>query len=133
MQVDKLTAYASHILGRCPTDIMAVQFKAGVFGGVILRDNRTIGSYNIEDGDPIKIYVQPRCKKPVIYLYSPSDIDVSVKLSLAPEWSLSVVYPVVTTEDHGQSLEWNVHTHQDGILTEHNSGLDVSYLFWEAE
>ncbi|KAG1791958.1 uncharacterized protein BJ212DRAFT_1490797 [Suillus subaureus] len=30
-------------------------------------------------------------------------------------------------------LEWNVRTHQDGSLTEHNSGLDVSYLFWEAE
>ncbi|KAG1869446.1 hypothetical protein DFJ58DRAFT_766224 [Suillus subalutaceus] len=71
--------------------------------------------------------------EPVIYLYSPSDIDVSVKLSLIPEWSLSVIYPVVTTEDHGQRLEWNVHTHQDGNLTEHNSGLDVSYLFWEAE
>ncbi|KAG1742153.1 hypothetical protein EDB19DRAFT_1907619 [Suillus lakei] len=72
-------------------------------------------------------------KKPVIYIYSPSDIDVSVKLSLTPEWSLSVIYPVVTTKDHGQHLEWNVRTHQDGSLTENNTGLDVAYLFWEAE
>ncbi|KAG2038512.1 hypothetical protein BDR03DRAFT_954278 [Suillus americanus] len=72
-------------------------------------------------------------KKPVIYLYSPFDIDASVKLSLIPEWSLSVIYPIVTTEDHGHRLEWNVRAHKDGSLTEHNSGLDVSYLFWEAE
>ncbi|KAG2066539.1 hypothetical protein BDR04DRAFT_1129959 [Suillus decipiens] len=65
--------------------------------------------------------------EPVIYLYSPSDIDVSVKLSLIPEWTLSVIYPAV------QRLEWNVRTNQDGSLTEHNSGLDVAYLFWEAE
>ncbi|KAG1844209.1 hypothetical protein DFJ58DRAFT_664859 [Suillus subalutaceus] len=99
-----------------------------------MRENRSIRSYNVRDGDPISLRAKSLLlKKPVIYLYSPSDIDVSVKLSLIPEWSLSVIYPVVTTEDHGQRLEWNVRTHQDGSLTEHNSGLDVSYLFWEAE
>ncbi|KAG1844203.1 hypothetical protein DFJ58DRAFT_31194 [Suillus subalutaceus] len=129
LRVDKLVADASHILGRCPTDIMAV------WGGAILRGDLSIGSYNIKDGDSINLQLQAslRIAKPVIYLYSPSDIDVSVKLSLIPEWSLSVIYPVVTTEDHGQRLEWNVRTHQDGSLMEHNSGLDVSYLFWEAE
>ncbi|KAG2116999.1 uncharacterized protein F5147DRAFT_811009 [Suillus discolor] len=97
--------------------------------------NRSIGSYNIEDGDSVTMRVN-KCalaKKPVIYLYSPSDIDVSVKLSLIPEWRLSVIYPVITTEDHGRRLEWNVRTHQDGSLTERDSGLNVSYLFWEAE
>ncbi|KAG1844194.1 hypothetical protein DFJ58DRAFT_706605 [Suillus subalutaceus] len=95
----------------------------------------SIGSYNIKDGDfhDIRELAHVRGGKPVIYLYSPSDIDVSVKLSLVPEWSLSVIYPVVATQDHGQRLEWNVRTHQDGSLTEHNSGLDVAYLFWEAE
>ncbi|KAG1851695.1 hypothetical protein F4604DRAFT_2045770 [Suillus subluteus] len=127
LRVDKLVADASHILGRCPTDIMAV------WGGAILRGDLSIGSYSIKDGDTINLQASLRIAKPVIYLYSPSDIDVSVKLSLIPECSLSVIYPVVTTEDHGQRLEWNVRNHQDGSLTEHNSGLDVSYLFWEAE
>ncbi|KAG2745021.1 hypothetical protein P692DRAFT_201720876 [Suillus brevipes Sb2] len=98
-----------------------------------LRDDRSIRSYDIRNGDTIILRVKSFVKKPIIYLYSPSDIDVSVKLSLIPEWSLSVIYPVVTIEDHGQRLEWNVRTHQDGSLTEHNSGLDVSYLFWEAK
>ncbi|KAG2066537.1 hypothetical protein BDR04DRAFT_1168138 [Suillus decipiens] len=46
--------------------------------------------------------------------------------------TMFVIYPVVTTEDHGRRLEWNVRTHQDGSLTEYNSGLDVSY-FCQAE
>ncbi|KAG2036994.1 hypothetical protein BDR03DRAFT_897531 [Suillus americanus] len=127
MQVDKLVADASHVLGRCPTDITAV------WGGAVMRGDLSIGSYNIKDGDSINLQAALRFAKPVIYLYSPSDIDVSVKLSLIPEWSISVIYPIVSTEDHGQRLEWNVRTHQDGSLTENNSGLDVSYLFWEAE
>ncbi|KAG1786895.1 uncharacterized protein HD556DRAFT_1412055 [Suillus plorans] len=130
MQVNKLVADISQTLGRHPTYIEAI------FGGVRMHVNRSIGSYNIEDGDSVTIQVHNGCalaKKPVIYLYSPSDIDVSVKLSLIPEWSLSVIYPVVTTEDHGRRLEWNVRTNHDGSLTEHNSGLNVSYLFWEAE
>ncbi|KAG0706641.1 hypothetical protein DFH29DRAFT_791053, partial [Suillus ampliporus] len=70
--------------------------------------------------------------KPVIYLYSRS--DVSVELSLSPEWTFFVIYPVYTTkQDNEQHIEWNVRTHQDGNLTENISGLDVSYLkFWEA-
>jgi hypothetical protein len=134
MPLDEVVADANHVLGCCPTDCEAlIQYRRG--GWVVMRENRSIGSYNIKDGDSIKLRVRRsfRVKKPVIYLYSPSDIDVSVKLSLIPEWSLSVIYPVVTTENHGQRLEWNVRTHQDGSPTEHNSGLDVSYLFWEAE
>jgi len=77
---------------------------------------------------------EPLVRKPVIYLYSPSDLDVLVKLSLTPEWRFLAIYPVVTTkQDRGEHIEWNVRTHQDGSLTENNTGLDVSYLFWEAE
>jgi len=63
-----------------------------------------------------------------------SVIDASVKLALSPEWRFSAIYPVVATKRHGEELvEWNVRTHQDGSLTENNTGLDVAYLFWEAE
>ncbi|KAG2128624.1 uncharacterized protein EDB93DRAFT_1184327 [Suillus bovinus] len=127
-QVGKLVADASTILGCSPTNIKAV------WGGTILCEDRSIGSYAIEDGDSINLQSGPTSfAKPVIYLHSPADIDVSVKLSLIPEWSLSVIYPVVATDDHKRHLEWNVSTRKDGGLTEHNSGLDVSYLFWEAE
>ncbi|KAG2079206.1 hypothetical protein BDR04DRAFT_1226288 [Suillus decipiens] len=133
MRVDKLVADAS-LLGRCPTNAMVIKSEPGAWSGEVMLADRSIGSYNIKNGDSIEILPGIlRTKKPVIYLYSPSDIDVSVKLSLIPEWTLSVIYPVITAEDNGQRLEWNIRTHQDGSLTEHNSGLDVSYLFWEAD
>ncbi|KAG2113732.1 uncharacterized protein F5147DRAFT_650164 [Suillus discolor] len=128
VRVDELLAEAGDILGRPPTSIKAV------WDGSIMREDRSIGSYSIEDGDSINLQAGPLSfAKPVIYLHSPSDIDVSVKLSLIPEWSLSVIYPVVPMDEYRQHLEWNVRTHKDGSLTEHNSGLHVSYLFWEAE
>lgn len=88
----------------------------------------------MEDGDTVYLRAEQLGGKPVIYLYSPSVIDASVKLALSPEWRFSAIYPVVATKRRGEELvEWNVRTHQDGSLTENNTGLDVAYLFWEAE
>jgi hypothetical protein len=126
MRVDKFVAKACQISGGYPS-------LMPTFGTIKLDAKRSLRSYNIEDGDSINLPPRPLVKKPIIYLYSPSDIDVSVKLSLIPEWTLSVIYPVVATKDHGQHIEWNVRTHRDGSLTEYKSGLDVAYLFWEAE
>ncbi|KAG2746391.1 hypothetical protein P692DRAFT_20835970 [Suillus brevipes Sb2] len=126
MRVDKFVAKACQISGGYPS-------LMPTFGTIKLDAKRSLRSYNIEDGDSINLPPRLLVKKPIIYLYSPSDIDVSVKLSLIPEWTLSVIYPVVATKDHGQHIEWNVRTHRDGSLTEYKSGLDVAYLFWEAE
>jgi hypothetical protein len=45
-----------------------------------MREDRSIGSYGIEDGDSIILQASLSFAKPVIYLFSPSDIDVSVTL-----------------------------------------------------
>ncbi|EFI26609.1 ubiquitin family protein [Coprinopsis cinerea okayama7 len=74
--------------------------------------------------------------KPVIYVFSPIEREVSVKLSLVPQWELSAIYPVVPVKHSitsGQELEWVVRTSPCGTLTEKTTGLDVSYLFWEAD
>ncbi|KAG2335782.1 hypothetical protein BDR05DRAFT_971431 [Suillus weaverae] len=127
-RVQKLVEYVALKLGHCSTDYRAI------FAGSRMDHNRSIGSYGVNKGDIIYIQTEQLGGKPVIYLYSPSDVDVSVKLSLSPEWSFSAIYPVVTPkQDNAQHIEWNVRTHQDGNLTEKNSGLDVSYLFWEAK
>jgi hypothetical protein len=91
------------------------------------------------NGDPINaspVYHRKVLRKSVIYLFSPTDIDATVTLTLN-EWSLSVVYPVVPIKvlENGQRnrIQWSVRTHQDGSLTTHDTSLDVSYLFWEAE
>ncbi|KAG1888813.1 hypothetical protein F4604DRAFT_1950600 [Suillus subluteus] len=111
MRVEQLVGDAMQALSLTPVEV-ALGF------GVMMDAERSIGSYNIKDGDCINL----RFYRPRILSSSP----------LFPSGA-SVVYPIVTTGDHGHRLEWNVHTHQDGSLTERNSGLDVSYLFWEAE
>jgi hypothetical protein len=127
MLMENFIAKACQISECCP-----ISFRAAL-GTRVMDTKRSLRSYDIKDGDYIDLLQVMRVGKPVIYLYSPSDFDVSVKLSLTPEWTLSVIYPVVATKDNGQRIEWNVRTHQDGSLTENNSGLDVAYLFWEAE
>ncbi|KAJ7184427.1 hypothetical protein C8R46DRAFT_883529 [Mycena filopes] len=80
--------------------------------------------------------VRRRGKKPVIYLFAPEVIDVRVKLSLIPAWSFSSIYPIVpieTRQSGGEAVEWNVRTHVGGNLTELSTGLEVTYLFWEAD
>jgi hypothetical protein len=106
----------------------------GLVDGCIIGPEETMASCAIEDGFQIDLRRYQVGGKPVIYLYAPSDIEASVTLSLTPEWRFSAVYPVVPTKrSFGRHVQWNVRTHQDGSLTELNTGLDVSYLFWEAE
>lgn len=108
----------------------------GIFNGYIINSEETIGCCGIEDGDYIDLHLPLLGGKPIIYLYSPIDVQASVKLFLIPEWRFSAVYPVAHTTINHQNrecIEWNVQTHQDGSLTETNTGRDVSYLFWEAE
>lgn len=74
--------------------------------------------------------------KPVIYLFSPTEMDATVNLSLVPSWKFSAIYPVVPTKTSilgHESLSWQVRTHADGSLLEKTTGLDVAYLFWEAQ
>jgi hypothetical protein len=105
-------------------------------GGSILYEQNTVGEAGIENGDSIDVLPELRIGKPVIYLFSPTPLEASVTLSLVQEWKLSVVYPVVPIKQSaarkGQKFSWEVQTKEDGSLTELNTGLDVSYLFWEA-
>ncbi|KAH9018121.1 hypothetical protein EDB84DRAFT_1276321, partial [Lactarius hengduanensis] len=77
--------------------------------------------------------------KPVIYLYPPSNLaDVTVDLALAPSWRFSAVHPPPQTtvppgEPHtAQSLTWTVAAEPNGTLVDKTSGMEVSYLYWEA-
>ncbi|KAJ7828776.1 hypothetical protein B0H14DRAFT_2452256 [Mycena olivaceomarginata] len=106
------------------------------FDGFRLSGDDTPASRGIENNDSILVYLEQVGGKPVIYVYSPVEIDATVALTLSREWSFSAIYPVVpvkpTALSAGQRVEWNFRTHLDGSLTESNTGLDVAYLFWEA-
>lgn len=130
MIIYKAFRHVAKQLNVCEDDIYAT------YDGDRVSDYDTFTSRRVEHDDVIDIIMRQTGGKPVIYLYSPTEIDASVQLSLIPEWRFSVIYPVVpaiSKQTRGQQIEWNVRTHQDGSLTETNTGLQVSYLFWEAE
>jgi len=74
-------------------------------------------------------------RKPVIYVFSPTDIDVSVAVTLDEDKQFTAVYPVVPIRrlhPSGEKIQWDVHTKSDGTLVERKTGLELSSLFWEA-
>ena len=94
----------------------------------------TVEMAGFKDGDIIDVHSARRIGKPVIYLYAPSELTASVALSLVSQWSFSAIYPVVPIKHNkNEELEWKVCIKPNGELTELNTGLDVAYLFWEAQ
>ncbi|ESK87665.1 ubiquitin family protein [Moniliophthora roreri MCA 2997] len=76
-------------------------------------------------------------RKPVIYLFSPKQIEANVSVSLVPQWSFAATYPVVAIKSSPsarlhQQVQWRVQTQPDGTLKQTDTGLNISYLFWEA-
>jgi hypothetical protein len=109
------------------------------YDGYRLSRGGTVEDAQIEEGDTVDV-IRAQFQvggKPVIYLRSRIPVEALVILSLVPEWKLSAVYPVVPIKSlaasAAQQISWRVRTKDDGSLTELNTGLDVSYLFWEAE
>ncbi|KAL0065479.1 hypothetical protein AAF712_007543 [Marasmius tenuissimus] len=108
-----------------------------VYNGWRLDDRETIMSLGVEAGDCFDLYQVQRGGKPVIYLFSPQTIEAKISLSLVPQWEFSVLYPVVPVKrivgsQVHQEIEWTVETRPDGSMVEKVTGLEVSYLFWEA-
>lgn len=102
-----------------------------------LGRDETPASLCMENEDTICVVREQCGGKPVIYLSAPSELEARVTLSLIPEWNLSAVYPVVPmtcrSSNSSEQIRGNIRTHSDGNLTETNTVLDVSYLFWEAQ
>ncbi|MNJ86294.1 hypothetical protein D3C87_37850 [compost metagenome] len=64
----------------------------------------------------------PKVKKPIIYFYPESDLEVSVQLKTSGELTFS--YP-------NYASGWNGIAHPDGSI--HVNGKHYPYLFWESE
>ncbi|KAF6748216.1 hypothetical protein DFP72DRAFT_820699 [Ephemerocybe angulata] len=103
-------------------------------GERVLPDD-TLGSLGVENGDQLELMPVLKGAKPVIYLYPTTATRISTTLSLVPEWEFSAIYPVVPAKstENGQELKWVVDAQPSGILTEVATGMEVSYLYWEAE
>ncbi|KAK0220013.1 hypothetical protein IW262DRAFT_1381981 [Armillaria fumosa] len=116
--------------GECPTKLKFF------YGDDQIDHNSTLSGIGFQDGDTIFCFPEQTGGKPVIYLFSPIEQEVSVKLSLVNEWRLSAIYPVVPVKPSallgGETLTWRAITHNDQTLTETTTGLRASYLYWEA-
>lgn len=79
----------------------------------------------------------PFMRKPVVYLFPPQALpQVDVSVHLVPQWSFTHIYPLVDPKRHAdgrQAITWTVSASPDGTLVEKDTGLELSYLFWEAD
>ncbi|GAA6050659.1 hypothetical protein NBRC10513_004205 [Rhodotorula toruloides] len=107
------------------------------FYGKHLEDGRTLCDHGVEHDSSIYMILNLRGGKPVIYLFPPTPLDsASVSVTLTPEWHFSALYPVVDPVKRGEgetSASWTVFAQPDGSLVDLASGLELKYLFWEAE
>lgn len=105
-----------------------------IFAGKQIEDDNTIQSYSIGSGASIHLVL--RLRKPVIYIFSSTPTEVTVSLQLDTSLSFSTLYPVIpvkTSGDGKEEVTWNVLTTSNNNLLDRVSGLEVSYLYWEAE
>ncbi|TDL18886.1 hypothetical protein BD410DRAFT_792663 [Rickenella mellea] len=124
----------------CERDVDTLRF---CHGGNRLVSRTKADEFGICEGDTIDVFDAQVGKKPIIYLSSPKTITADVTLAVVPEWSLSVVHPAVPINHYSgsnapkpssaQKIQWRVTTRPDGTLLEHNTGMEVAYLFWEAQ
>ncbi|KAG8741068.1 hypothetical protein FRC10_003408, partial [Ceratobasidium sp. 414] len=112
-----------------------------IFGGELLGDDRTLSDYNIKKQSTLHMMPNLRVSKPVIYLFPPVPTpNIRVRVSLNNAWEFSTLYPPapITIEacqdiDNAQSVTWNVDAKPNGMVLDHRTNREVSYLFWEAE
>ncbi|GAA5890595.1 hypothetical protein JCM6882_002974 [Rhodosporidiobolus microsporus] len=115
-----------------PPDQMRLIWK-----GQQLEELYTLEEYRF--GSVEDVYLVPRLRggKPVIYLFPPTPLpNVQVNLTLSPQWHFSALYPVcnvIKSKDGSSSVVWTVDAVPEGQLVDKENGLDLSYLFWEAE
>ncbi|VDB94114.1 unnamed protein product [Peniophora sp. CBMAI 1063] len=116
------------------------QIKLCTREGRSLPETDTLEDHAIGDGTTIYLVLQLRGGKPVIYLNPParsSNVHASVDLNLHKSWYLSAIWPVPLSSrregtSYGRRVLWNVSASPDGTLVDKDSGMNVSYLYWEA-
>ncbi|KAK0454194.1 uncharacterized protein EV420DRAFT_604824 [Desarmillaria tabescens] len=107
------------------------------YRGRELISGHNLSEYNVRKDSTVQVTIVDKLRggKPVIYLFAPHPMNAVVRVALVKSWSFSALYPSIQVKstESGQSIEWNVNTHEDHTMTDTATGTRVSYLFWEAE
>ncbi|WYZ43694.1 hypothetical protein EsH8_VII_000130 [Colletotrichum jinshuiense] len=108
-----------------------------IYKGITLEDEHTLNDYHIQNNDIIHLRLNLSGGKPAIYLMSPFPLmKVAVHVTLSHHWNFSTIYPLadpVIGLDNESTVSWKVSVGSDGILKDTATGVQCSYLFWEAE
>ena len=107
------------------------------FGSLSLDRERTLTSYTMYSESTVTatlVTKQPQICKSTIYIYPPVGLaDATVKLTLMPSWNFSDFHPEGNMVYAKMSITWNVAAEPNGTLVEKNTGMELSYLHWEAQ
>lgn len=133
----------SYLYERIQTRVFGNVVISGLqLGSLSLDRERTLSSYNMCSGSTVTATLVAKKRQiynPTIYLYPPVSLaDISVKLTLVPacHWGLgfSAVHPPqgMSLFSLGRSFTWKVAAEPNGTLVEKTTGMEVSYLHWEA-
>lgn len=106
-------------------DTMTVSFTFHKVDTAWQFKGRSIFTYGSKRKNPRRQDEEYRIKKPIIYLYSPSPIDVQVQLDF--EEKLTYCYPSYP------KIGWNVTTFPDGTLQRKSDNKKFYSLFWEGQ
>jgi hypothetical protein len=113
--------------------------------GKPLSDQKTFEQCDIMNGTAVNLTLISRTS--MIYLSERSRIlvngnwqntpngtqNIEVQLSMNRAWELSIVLPSVkkNSNDFIQSVSWTLDAKPSGLLHDHDTGIDISYLFWD--
>ena len=95
-----------------------------IFNSIELKDNRALADYNILKESTL--YLIQRLRKPVIYVYPESPMDISISLNIT-KGKFSVIYPKFNEGNNS----WKIKANPNGDIEINNR--KYPYLFYECE
>lgn len=99
-----------------------------------MEPKKTLRYYSVIENDTMHLVLRLRDGKPAIYLLSPTQLsNVSVMVNLSHHWSISNIYPLVKGAVGQNDVSWQASAKPDGTLKDTATGVECSYLFWEAD
>jgi hypothetical protein len=131
----------SYLYERIQTRVISNLVISGLrYGSLFLDKQRTLSSYAMYSGSTVTATLssqRPQVGKSVVYLYPPSSLaDVSVELTLVPSWSFLAVHPPqqkpIFLGERRKAQCWKVAAEPNGTLLDKTTGIEISYLHWEA-